>query len=111
MRKTNAFTLIELMVVLAIIAILLALLLPAIGTVREQSKTVQCLSQIRQIGIAIYNYASSSHGELPAWSEVHFYPVDPPYQDNPQSPTYAGPGWPVLLAKYVGQKPDGAIYH
>ncbi len=110
MNRRSGFNLVELMVVIAIIALLLSLLFPALGKVRERSKTVQCLSQLRQIGIAIYNYSVENRGLMPAWSAVHFYPNDPPYQNNPLDPNYAGPGWPVLLTRYIGQKPNGAIY-
>jgi prepilin-type N-terminal cleavage/methylation domain-containing protein/prepilin-type processing-associated H-X9-DG protein len=109
-RARRAFSLIELLVVIGIIGLLLGLLLPAMARAREQAKTLVCLSNLRQIGQAIYSYASDNRGLLPAWSAVHFYPDDPPYQDNPNSADYAGPGWPVLLARYVGQKPDGRIY-
>jgi prepilin-type N-terminal cleavage/methylation domain-containing protein/prepilin-type processing-associated H-X9-DG protein len=110
MNRRSAFNLPELLVVLGIVALLMALLFPAMGKVREHSKTVQCLSQLRQIGIAIYNYSVTNRGQTPAWSAVHFYPVDPPYQNNPLDPNYAGPGWPVLLAPFIGQKPDGPVY-
>ena len=110
MKRRSGFNLVELLVVLAIIALLLSLLFPAMSKVRERSQTVQCLSQLRQIGIAIFNYTVEHKGQTPAWSAVHFYPVDPPYQNDPLSPSYAGPGWPVLLTRYIGQKPDGPIY-
>jgi prepilin-type processing-associated H-X9-DG protein len=109
--QRRAFTLVELLVVCGVIATLVALLLPALGAVRERARTVQCLSQLRQIGQAIESYAVSNKGLLPAWSAVHFYPDDPPFQDNPTSPDYAGPGWTVLLTPHLGQAPDGEVYH
>ncbi len=54
--KRTGFTLIELLVVIAIIAILIALLLPAIQAAREAARRANCLSNMRQIGIAIHNY-------------------------------------------------------
>ncbi len=56
--RHHAFTLIELLVVVAIIAVLMAILLPALGKAREQSKTVGCLSNLRQLGLAAHQYAS-----------------------------------------------------
>ncbi len=56
-RTRKAFTLIELLVVISIIALLIALLLPALGNARESARTVQCASQLRQIAIAKFVYA------------------------------------------------------
>jgi prepilin-type N-terminal cleavage/methylation domain-containing protein/prepilin-type processing-associated H-X9-DG protein len=107
----RAFTLVELLVACGVIAVLAGMLLPALSAARERANTVRCLTQLRQIGQAIYGYTVSNGGRLPAWSAVHFYPDDPLYQNNPASPDYAGPGWTVLLTPYLGQPPDGETYH
>lgn len=66
-RKTNqsGFTLIELLVVIAIIAILASILFPVFGTARERAKQISCLSNIKQIGMAIRLYADDSDGTFP----------------------------------------------
>src|SRR5699024_506820 len=60
----NAFTLVELLVVITIITILIAVLLPALQAAREASKEIQCLSNLRQVMTALYSY-SIDHDELP----------------------------------------------
>lgn len=65
MKRVKAFTLIELLVVISIIALLIAILLPALSSARRQANVTSCSSNMRQIGISAAAYASDEQGRLP----------------------------------------------
>lgn len=64
-RRAVGFTLIELLVVISIIALLVGILLPALGAARKSAQRVQCLSNVRQIALASAFYAEDFKGRLP----------------------------------------------
>jgi prepilin-type N-terminal cleavage/methylation domain-containing protein/prepilin-type processing-associated H-X9-DG protein len=65
-RSARAFTLVELLVVIGIIALLVAILLPALNKAREESNSIKCMSNLRMIGQAVIIYESTYNDWLPA---------------------------------------------
>ena len=65
-RLRRGFTLIELLVVISIIAVLASLIAPAVQSARRAARKLECLNNIRQVGIAMQNFASANNGQLPS---------------------------------------------
>jgi prepilin-type processing-associated H-X9-DG protein/prepilin-type N-terminal cleavage/methylation domain-containing protein len=66
-KEIIAFNMVELMVVIAIISIMMALLLPALKSVRERMKSIQCVNNLKQITFAAFTYANDNNGCVPPY--------------------------------------------
>jgi prepilin-type N-terminal cleavage/methylation domain-containing protein/prepilin-type processing-associated H-X9-DG protein len=88
----RGFTLIELLVVIAIVAVLIGLLLPAVQAAREAARRIQCVSNLKQIGLAIHNYHDAI-GTLPLGCAVVF--------DRGGNPIFNGWGVTARILPYL----------
>ena len=94
-QARGAFTLVELLVVIGIIALLISVLLPALQSARKQANRVKCLSNMRQIGNAFFMYSSENKGYWPM--AQHLYVANNP----PGAPVNRDKRWHDYIAKYI----------
>lgn len=91
--RRRGFTLIELLVVISIIAVLMSLILPAVQSAREASRRTQCLNNLRNLGMAVTNFASARAGKFPRLSGG-----DPRYSRATGPDDYP---WTISLLPYL----------
>jgi prepilin-type N-terminal cleavage/methylation domain-containing protein len=91
MPRRRAFTLVELMVVIGIIALLMAMLLPAVQAIREAARRTRCQNNLRQIGIAIMAHLDAKHDFPAGWK------ANDPGSDRP------GWSWAVQVLPYLNE--------
>lgn len=99
-RHPSAFTLVELLVVLAIIAVLVSLLMPTVIRAREAAERVQCLSNLRQSGHALMTFASESMGRIPLGYSISPWGGYMVYNDQSSAVMIKNGGFPVWGALY-----------
>ena len=90
-RSRRGFTLIELLVVISIIALLASLIAPAVQSARRAARKLECLNNIRQVGIAMHNFASSNNGALPSMVGNMSFTNSNSINCNVQA------GWPIQI--------------
>lgn len=96
----NHFTLIELIIVISIIAILAALLLPALNKTRETAQTIVCASRFSSMGKAVIMYLNDNNDVIPVYWQVGRNPYLPP--EDPYKRNIFGTGDRGILAPYLG---------
>jgi prepilin-type N-terminal cleavage/methylation domain-containing protein len=92
-RPPHGFTLVELLVVIGIIAVLISILLPALNKARAAAQNVQCLSNLRQIGMAAANYAAEWKGHVPVRDRATWF-----HKNNQNEGRL---GWDKMLRPYL----------
>ena len=101
MSKRLAFTLVELLVAIAIIGILIALLLPAVQAARESARRMSCNNNLHQIGVGMHNYHNAL-GCFPVGGIEHRWMINPD-TGKPFGPTGRQLAWSAFLLSYVEQ--------
>ncbi len=98
--RSSGFTLVELLVAIAIIGVLTALLMPAVQSARSSARRMICQNQLRQMGLALHTY-HDSHGCFPPGSFVM----------GPSFPIQSGWGWGAMILPSIEQGPLYAQIH
>lgn len=94
--RRKGFTLIELLVVISIIATLVALVAPAVQSARNAARRMECQSNLKNLGLAVTNFATANRGQVPSLTSQHGTAVTG--TGLPNAPVY---GWVVSLFPYL----------
>ena len=97
--RPRAFTLIELLVVIALIAALVALLVPAVQAAREAARRAQCVNNMKQVGLALFNYEAAASAFPPGYIS---------YFDAQGNDTGPGWGWASMTLPHMERAPEFA---
>src|SRR5688500_14572174 len=102
--RSTAFTLVELLVVIGVIAVLIGILLPTLAGAQGRARDLKCQSNLRQIVQGFFSYAAENKGVMP-----YGYIYDPshPVTFEPLGGTDTLICWPAQLAKYMVRKTGG----
>lgn len=91
--RISGFTLVEMLVVIAVIAILASLLLPALGSIQEKGRNAQCVNNLRQMGVGLMLYVGDHDGALIPGAQ----------------PAQSGGRWYNVLDAYMGNEEQGSL--
>jgi prepilin-type N-terminal cleavage/methylation domain-containing protein len=101
-KSRRGFTLIELLVVISIIAVLISLIAPAVQTARRAARNLECINNLKNVALAIHNFASSNNGRLPPLESTIYTGTGAGGALTAGDVSNAlGYGWPVSLLQYI----------